>query len=83
MSLYFYYIVTLIYLIVHIMYRIAFEINYSILFYSILYYSKPQRAAVNERKKEQKSCDTLYFCVVLLINVFFYLYSILNLLIVK
>ena len=37
MSLYFYYIVTLIYLIVHIMYRIAFEINYSILFYSILY----------------------------------------------
>ena len=34
MSLYFYYIVTLIYLIVHIMYRIAFEINYSILFYS-------------------------------------------------
>ena len=36
MSLYFYYIVTLIYLIVHIMYRIAFEINYSILFYSIL-----------------------------------------------
>ena len=36
MSLYFYYIVTLIYLIVHIMYRIAFEINYSVLFYSIL-----------------------------------------------